>query len=42
MNAIRPYWTLAKREVWEHKSLWIVPIVVACLWYWAASTAAWR
>lgn len=31
MNAIRPYWTLAKREVWEHKSLWIVPIVVACL-----------
>ena len=31
MNAIRPYWVLAKREVWEHKSLWIVPIVVACL-----------
>ncbi|MDE2070672.1 MAG: hypothetical protein KGJ04_05360 [Gammaproteobacteria bacterium] len=31
MNAIRPYWMLAKREVWEHKSLWIVPIVVACL-----------
>ncbi|MDE2461757.1 MAG: hypothetical protein KGL98_11015, partial [Gammaproteobacteria bacterium] len=31
MNTLRPYWTLAKREVWEHKSLWIVPIVVACL-----------
>lgn len=31
MNTIRPYWTLAKREVWEHKSVWIVPIVVGCL-----------
>lgn len=31
MNAIRPYWILAKREVWEHKSFWIVPIVVACV-----------
>lgn len=31
MNTLRPYWMLAKREVWEHKSLWIVPIVVACL-----------
>ncbi|MGB9429190.1 MAG: hypothetical protein WCC11_04835 [Gammaproteobacteria bacterium] len=31
MNAVRPYWALAKREVWEHKSFWIVPIVIACL-----------
>ncbi|MGA9852504.1 MAG: hypothetical protein WBR15_06175 [Gammaproteobacteria bacterium] len=31
MNTMTPYWTLAKREVWEHKALWIVPIVVACL-----------
>lgn len=31
MNAMKPYWTMAKREVWEHKSLWIVPMVVACL-----------
>jgi len=31
MNAFRPYWMLVKREVWEHKSFWIVPIVVACI-----------
>jgi len=31
MNALTPYWVLVKREVWEHKSFWIVPIVVACL-----------
>lgn len=31
MNVLRPYWTLAKREVWEHRSFWIVPIVIGCL-----------
>lgn len=31
MNARRPYWILAKREVWEHKALWIVPLVIACI-----------
>ncbi|MGH8292470.1 MAG: hypothetical protein ACRESA_03265 [Gammaproteobacteria bacterium] len=31
MNALAPYWVLVKREIWEHKSLWIVPIVVGCL-----------
>ncbi|MGH8398497.1 MAG: hypothetical protein ACRETA_09680 [Gammaproteobacteria bacterium] len=31
MNALRPYWILAKREVWEHRSFWIVPIVIGCL-----------
>lgn len=29
--ATKPYWILAKREVWEHKSLWIVPLVIACI-----------
>ncbi len=28
MNAMKPYWMLAKREVWEHKSLWIVQLVL--------------
>lgn len=31
MSAVRPYWALVKREVWEHKALWVVPIIIACL-----------
>ena len=31
MNIVRPYWALVKRELWEHKSFWIVPMVIACL-----------
>ena len=31
MNAMRPYIALGKREIWEHKSLWIVPAVIGCL-----------
>lgn len=31
MNALMPYWVLVKREVWEHKSLWIVQLVLLCL-----------
>ena len=30
MNALTPYWVLVKREVWEHKSLWIVQLVLLC------------
>ncbi len=31
MNAMQPYIALGKREIWEHKSLWIVPAVIGCL-----------
>jgi ABC-2 type transport system permease protein len=31
MNALTPYWVLVKREIWEHKSLWIVQLVLLCL-----------
>ncbi|MGH8306775.1 MAG: hypothetical protein ACRER0_00725 [Gammaproteobacteria bacterium] len=31
MNAMTPYWILVKREIWEHRSFWIVPIVIGCL-----------
>lgn len=31
MNTMRTYSALAKREIWEHKSLWIVPAVIGCL-----------
>ena len=31
MNTMRAYFALAKREIWEHKSLWIVPAVIGGL-----------
>lgn len=31
MNVVRPYWLMVKREVWEHRSFWIVPVVIGCL-----------
>lgn len=31
MSTKTPYWTLAKRELWEHKSLWIVQLVLLCI-----------
>jgi len=30
-NAMRAYSVLVKREIWEHKSFWIVPAVIGCL-----------
>ena len=32
-NTIRAYSALVKREIWEHKSFWIVPVVIGCLRY---------
>ena len=31
MNAMQAYSALVKREIWEHKSFWIVPAVIGCL-----------
>jgi len=31
MNTMRAYSALARREIWEHKSLWIVPAVIGGL-----------
>ncbi|MGA9855191.1 MAG: hypothetical protein WBR29_07965 [Gammaproteobacteria bacterium] len=30
-NTLRAYSALVKREIWEHKSFWIVPAVIGCL-----------
>lgn len=30
-NTLRAYSALVKREIWEHRSYWIVPVVVGCL-----------
>ncbi len=30
-NTLRAYSALAKREIWEYKSFWIVPAVIGCL-----------
>ena len=30
-NRMRAYSALGKREIWEHKSFWIVPAVIGCL-----------
>jgi len=30
-NAMRAYSALGRREIWEHKSFWIVPAVIGCL-----------
>jgi ABC-2 type transport system permease protein len=30
-NTLRAYSALGKREIWEHKSFWIVPAVIGCL-----------